>query len=196
MAGGRSGVRYTPGRVWVGGVVWQWQGITVWQSRHRAMVGSSKGESPHRRGRVQSPGPDLSRQTRGARLEPGEPGDTVSSARRASSPSVPPGAPRRSLEYVSDTPQREAEDVPGDLWSSPNQATHVYPNTGRPVLRVYTGGKWRRATVTSKHVYPDGRVSVSCQITLPDAQGLPGTYHRTWWWSADRMRIIWDGRSE
>jgi hypothetical protein len=58
-----------------------------------------------------------------------------------------------------------------------------------PALYVRMAGRWWRATVEMKAVYPDGRTVYHVQAQLP---GHSGTFHRTCRWpQPGKLRVAW-----
>lgn len=83
-----------------------------------------------------------------------------------------------------------AEAVEARPWregDSPAPRMHVYVRGERPMMRIFTEGRWRTCVVQARADWPDRRVAYHVEVPLY-RDGAEGQCLRAYWWDSSVMR--------
>jgi hypothetical protein len=84
--------------------------------------------------------------------------------------------------HVSSEPE---QSPPWRSEEGPAPTVWTWPTGDRPGLFVRANGRWRYASVLSRHVYADGRESVQVAV---DLEGSTTVTTRSYWWPQEGLK--------
>ncbi|WP_432189830.1 hypothetical protein [Streptomyces sp. Tue6028] len=82
--------------------------------------------------------------------------------------------------------QDAVEARPWQEGDGPRPVVVTWPRTDPPALFVRIAGTWRRASVTARQDWPDGRVMYQVAVAVKESAAIS---HRTYAWPQNGLRV-------